>query len=153
VTATAVFSGTHLRPEVINTLHVRLALPDGLHVYAEPVPDGFFATTVSVKSSERIRVGRTVYPKTTPRHFATLGVALNVYEGVVDVQIPMALKANWESIPDVRARVGMPALNAVDLDITVNYQACSETVCYRPEKVSVALRVPTAELIYPTPAQ
>ena len=149
-TVTAFFAGKDLKLEVAHTLHVRLELPQGLHVYGEPLPEGFHATTVTLRPSDGIRVGAPIYPPTTPKRFEALGVTLSVYEGAVDVRVPVTRNAKWSSVPELRGRLGLPPLEAVGLDIVVNYQACSETICYRPERVRLSVTVPTADLVYPT---
>ena len=63
------------------------------------------------------------YPKTKPVEFEALDVTLNVYEGVVDVAIPVSLTAevmNW-TIRDKPESIEIP--------LSVLYQACSDTVC------------------------
>lgn len=77
-------------------------------------------------------------------------MTLNIYEGVVDVTVPVTRNANWNSLPELRGRFGLPPLKEADLDIVVNYQACSETICYRPETLRLSVTVPTADLVYPT---
>jgi len=149
-TVTAFFGGKDLKLEVANTLHVRLELPEGLHVYGEPLPEGFHKTTVTLRPSAGIRVGTPIYPPTTPKSFGALGVTLNVYAGVVDVRVPVTRNAKWNSLAELRGRLGFPPLTAMDLDIVVNYQACSETICFRPESVRLSVTVPTTDLVYPT---
>ena len=146
----AFFAGRDMKLEVANTLHVRLELADGLHVYGEPLPDGFYATTATVRPSTGIRVGEPVYPQTTPRAFPALDVTLNTYEGVVDIAVPVTRTAEWDELAEFRRRAGFPSLAAVTLDIEVNYQACSETICYRPERVRFSIPVPTADLLLPS---
>ena len=145
----AFFAGKDMKLEVANTLHVRIELADGLHVYGEPVPDGFHATTATLRPSEGIRIGEPIYPPTTPRAFPVLGVTLNTYEGVVDVAVPVTRTAAWDDLSEFRRRMGFPPLKEVTLDVEVNYQACSETVCYLPERVRFSVPVPAADLVFP----
>ena len=46
------------------TLYVDIDLDDGLHVYGDPVPDGYVATTVTVTAPEGVTVGE---PRTRRR--------------------------------------------------------------------------------------
>lgn len=146
----AFFAGEDMKLEVANTLHVRLELADGLHVYGEPLPDGFYATTATVRPSTGIRIGEPIYPRTTPQDFPALGVTLNTYEGVVDIAVPVTRTAEWDELAQFRRRAGFPPLRAVTLDVEVNYQACNDTICYRPERVRFSVPVPAADLVFPT---
>ncbi len=148
-TVTATPAGRVMRPEVINTLRVRLDLPPGLHVYGTPLPEGFVPTRVAVRPSHQLRLGAPVYPGTTPRRFEALGVTLPVYDGALTVDVPVALHAGWNRFLDAPARAGMPAVERVSLTVDVDYQACSSTICYPPDRVRLTLEVPTAGLIYP----
>ncbi len=146
---TAFLSDKHLKLEVANSLHVRLEMAEGLHAYAEPLPKGFYPTTVTVRPSPGVRIGAPIYPPTTPKRFEALDVTLNVYKGVVDIAVPITRTAEWGRWPDLPSRFGFPAPQAVALNIVVKYQACSETICYLPQTVRLSVNAPTADLIMP----
>jgi len=145
----AFLSDKDLTLETVSTLHVRLEMADGLHVYAEPLPEGFHATTVTVQPSPGMRIGEPIYPPTTPKRFEALGVTLNVYEGVVDVAVPVTRTAELERVFDLRRRLGFSERKTVDFQIVVKHQACSATVCYPPRTERLRVSVPTAELVMP----
>ena len=88
-------------------------------------------------------------PWTTPKAFPALGVTLSTYEGVVDVAAPVTRTAKWDELAEFRRRAGVRPLRAVTLDIEVNYQACSETVFCRPERVRFSVPVPAGDLVFP----
>jgi peroxiredoxin len=145
----AFLSDRNLKLETVSTLHVRLELADGLHVYAEPLPDGFYATTVTVEPSPELRIGEPVYPPTGPQRFEALGVTLNVYEGVVNIAVPITVTAEWERVANLRRRAGFSVRETVDFQVVVKHQVCSATVCYRPETERLRVRAPLAELVIP----
>ena len=70
-----------------------------------------------------------------------LDVTLNVYEGMVDVAAPITPTAELFG-PDYS-----PPRESVELDVVVEYQACSETVCYLPEVARLSVSVPTSALV------
>ena len=93
VQISAFLSDTSLKFETQSTLYVRFELEDGLHMYGRPLPDGYIASEATISDTPGLRVGAARYPTTAPREFPELGVTLNVYEGVVDVAIPVTPNA------------------------------------------------------------
>jgi len=145
----AFLSDRSLTLETVSTVHVRLELAEGLHVYAEPLPEGFHGTTVTVRPVRGLRIGEPIYPPTSPKRFDALGVTLNVYEGIVDVAVPVTRTAELERQFELRRRAGFSDRTTVDLEIVVKYQACSATVCYTPKTERLELQVPTQDLVMP----
>ena len=129
--------------ETQSTIHVRFELEEGLHMYGRPLPEGYIASEVTVPDIPGLRVGTVQYPATHPREFPELGVTLNVYEGVVDVAIPVTpnVEVFHRSNPD-RPEV-------VDVPLSVLYQVCSETICYTPRTETLSLAVPFQPLLSP----
>ena len=137
----AFLSDADLKLEVVETLNVRIDLAAGFHIYAEPLPEGFFPTTVKVKPTPGVRLGEPRYPPTEPMEFEALGVTLPVYEEVVDIAVPITGTSELWSSPEPP--------RSVKLDVVVGYQVCSDTVCYAPETATLSIDAPTAELIEP----
>ncbi len=140
----AFLSDADLRLEVTNTLYVRLELAAGHHVYAEPLPQGFYPTTVDVEPAHGLRIGDPIYPPTRPREFEILGVTLNVYEDAAEIAVPITgTTVLWDGSETGGTESPAPA----ELDIVVNYQVCSETICYRPEVARLKIELPIAPRI------
>jgi len=140
---TAFLADDSLKFESHSKLYARFELAEGLHIYGGDLPEGYFATTVSVEETKGLRVGDPVYPETTPKRFEALDVTLNVYEGVVDIAIPVSLTAevmNWTN-PNKPKSIAIP--------VKVDYQVCSETVCYLPRSESLTVEVPVTILVMP----
>lgn len=144
-TLSARLSDSALRLEVTEMVHVDLVIDEGFHVYAAPVPEGFVATTVSIPPTPGLRVGEPIYPPTAPKEFPELGVTLNVYDDRVDIAIPVT--GTFELL-DYRKPLPEGG-RSITLPIDVVYQACSETVCFRPRSHRLELVVPLAELVMP----
>lgn len=140
---TAFLADESLKFEYYSNLYIRFELADGLHIYGGDLPEGFIATTVSVEDTKGLRVGEPVYPETKPMRFDALDVTLNVYEGVVDIAIPVSLTAevmNWTN-PNKPESVNIP--------VKVDYQVCSDSVCYMPKSETLTVEVPVTNLIMP----
>jgi len=143
VSITAFLADESLKFEYRSVLYVRLELEDGLHIYGGDLPEGFFATTVTVDETKGLRAATPMYPETTPKTFDTLDVTLDVYEGVVDIAVPVSLTAevmNW---------INRDKPEFMEIPVTINYQVCSDTVCYQPKSESVTVRVPVSALVMP----
>lgn len=140
---TAFLADESLKFEYRSLLYVRLELEPGMHIYGGDLPDGFIATTVSVEDTKGLRVGRPAYPETKAKRFDKLDVTLNVHEGVVDVAIPVSLTSevmNWTNRNKPKS---------MNIPVKVNYQVCSESVCYPPKSESVTVKVPVNALLMP----
>ena len=86
-------------------------------------------------------MGDAQYPTTHPRAFPELGVTLNVYEGVVDVAIPVTPNAEVYH----GSNVDRPEI--VNLPVSVLFQVCSETICYVPRTEELSLDIPFEPLL------
>ena len=140
VRVSAFLADQGLKFESTSNLYVRFEVADGYHIYGNPLPDGYIASTAHIASTNGVRSGDPIYPPTTPRQFPELGVTLNVYEGTTDIAIPIALGSeilNWpiENKP-----------TEIEIPIEVVYQACSETVCYVPKRTTLGLQIPIEAL-------
>lgn len=143
VKITAFLADESLKFEYRSVLYVRFELAKGLHIYGDPLPDGFVSTTVSIDETKGLRTGAPHYPKTKPVVFDALDVTLNVYEGNVDIAIPVSLTAevmNW-TIRDKPESIEIP--------LSVRYQVCSDTVCYPPKTEKLSVTVPISQLLMP----
>lgn len=118
-------------------LYVRLDLDEGLHVYGQPVPEGFIATEVSVGLPEGVRAEPVQYPPTRPFRVEGIDEAFHAFDGVVEVEVPLT-----SSVRDQES---------VTLEVTVTYQACDERQCFLPQTRRLRLEVPVGSLARPAP--
>ncbi len=143
VKVSAFLADESLRFESESTVYVRFEVANGYHMYAAPLPEGFIASTATIAATKGVRVGEPKYPQTTPREFPALGVTLNVYEGVTDVAIPVIVGSeilDW-SLRDKPTEIELP--------IEVVFQACSEKVCFRPQRKQLVLKAPIGSHVMP----
>ena len=143
VRISAFLSDESMTFETQSTVHVRFELEDGLHMYGRPLPDNYIASEVTIPDTPGLWVGTVQYPPTYQREFPLLGVTLNVYEGVVDVAIPVTPNA------DVFHRSNQDRPDVVDVPLSILYQVCSETICYTPRTETLTLAAPFQPLLSP----
>ena len=138
VKISAFTSDPSLQFETQTMVYVRFELEDGLHMYGRPLPDGYIASEATIPDISGLRVGEARYPPTHEQEFPLLGVTLNVYEGVVDVAIPVTPNAE---------RFTSRLSQEVDIPIEVLFQACSDTICYTPRTETLSVTLPIEPLL------
>jgi len=120
-----------------STLYVDFDLDEGLHIYGTPIPEGYTATEVSVSGPERARSGAPRYPGTKPFKVEGLAEEFQVLDGDPRVAVSIQSSLNeGESFP---------------LEVTVKYQACTDSECMLPQTQTLNLEVPIHPLNLPAP--
>jgi hypothetical protein len=107
-------------------LTVELTIPPGLHLYTQPVPEGYIPLSIEVAPIPGMVVGEPQWPASQPFQVAGLEEPFQVYTGNVKVALPVTLTEED---------------NDQSLQITVRYQSCSDTDCLMPSTVNLALPV------------
>jgi peroxiredoxin len=143
-TITAFLADGELRRDVASTLYVRIAMDEGFHVYADPLPEGFVATQVAVGPVEGLEIDEATYPPTQRRDFPQLQVTLPVYESSAVISVPVTAAGELFA-----GGVGAGKQATIAIPVKVTYQACSETVCYRPRTAELTVQAPLAGLVLP----
>jgi len=124
-------------------LVVRLEMPDGLHTYGEPVPDGMVATHIEVEGPDGFCCEEVESPPTRPFHLPGVNAPLHVWEGTVDFVIPTY--ANTALVRTVR-----DGAESITLTVRVRYQACDDARCFIPRTQTIELEVPVTSGITPS---
>lgn len=113
---------------------VAFTISTGFHVNANPATFPYLiATEVShtPNPEECVNVGKSVYPKAIYKKFAFAEKPLAVYEGDVNVRLPLSLpKAG-------KCKSGAQ----FSLPITIKVQACDEQECYPPATLNSTISV------------
>jgi peroxiredoxin len=107
-------------------LTVELQLEPGLHVYGDPIPDGYVPLSVEVGPIEGLDVGQLEAPRPKPFRVAGLDEQFYVYDGSVTVTVPLTFGQ---------------AVGDQVVEVLVRCQACSETECSPPEALHFRLPV------------
>jgi peroxiredoxin len=113
-------------------LTVELTLAPGLHVYGEPIPEGYIPLAVDVAPIDGLEVGTATFPIPHPYRIEGLEEEFVVYEGTVVIAIPLTFTQEGED---------------QTVHVTVRYQACSEAGCFVPQTMSLQLPVKAADLV------
>ncbi|MDP2327854.1 MAG: protein-disulfide reductase DsbD family protein [Dehalococcoidia bacterium] len=118
---------------------VRFDLDEGLHLYGEPIPDGYIATTVEVAAPEGIETAATTAPPTHRFRMEGLDETFHVFEGRVEFEVPV-----WTTV-----REGGPFA----LDVTVRFQACDDRQCFLPQTRTLRVEARLEPLVKAAPAE
>ena len=106
---------------------VVLGIPGGLHVNSHR-PTGEYAIPTTVKATARgVTIGKVSYPAGRNRKFSFSESPINVYEGRAAFNFNVTVPATFQG-------------NSVAVRVTVNYQACTEEVCYPPKTKEITIR-------------
>jgi hypothetical protein len=132
-----------LRQGIVRQLVTTFELPDGLHIYGEPVPHGLTATEIRVEGPDGLVTLPIEAPPTTPLHSEALGIDLNVWSGMVNLAIPLY------PVGDLVSECRPIEEPAVELSVHVTFQACTDETCMLPQTRTLTLRVELEEVDVP----
>ena len=133
VTVSATLGGEGMVFGEVSILYVDIDLDEGLHLYGQPIPEGFIPTEVSVEAPEGVRVEETRYPSTVPFHIDGIDEEFHTFEaGQVRVAVPISN--------------GLREGDSFPLKVNVRYQACTDRECYLPQNRTLELDVPLLPL-------
>ena len=108
---------------------VRLAITSGYHVNANPATYSYLiATEVKAGNDQGITVGTPTYPVAARKKFEFADEPLAVYEGNIEVKLPLRIDAPVTSGPR-------------SLPITVRVQACDTEKCFPPATLNATIPV------------
>jgi peroxiredoxin len=113
-------------------LTVELTLPPGLHVYGQPIPEGYIPLSVDVAPIAGLEVGTVNFPVPHPYRIEGLEEEFLVYERTVVVSVPLTFTQEGED---------------QTVHVTVSYQACNDAGCFVPQTVSLQLPVKSVDLV------
>ncbi|MEM7287909.1 MAG: protein-disulfide reductase DsbD domain-containing protein [Actinomycetota bacterium] len=119
---------------VLHDLIVRFAVPEGLHLYGEPVPDGMVATAVDFDEDEGLVVRPAIFPPTVDHTLAGTGEVLHIFEGDVTVRVPITHNGRSMQWRD-------DGSTFIAVRGTVRWQACDDDVCHLPQRHRFELEV------------
>lgn len=109
------------------TLNVRVELQDGWHINSETPLDSFLVPTTLDIRSDGVEFGRPRFPQPMIQQNKVMG-DLSLYTGTFNVQVP-AKRARKSGAPaaSVNGRTR----------VTLNYQACNNSMCLPPKSITV----------------
>ncbi len=136
IKVSATLHGGAIKQGAQREIIVRFELPEGLHIYGQPVPDGMIPTTVTVSGPEGLAVEETIFPPTEQLRLESLDLDLPVWSGQVDIRVPIyalsALQSECRPLDQ----------DEIDIEVAVRYQACDDNVCLLPKSESFTITAP-----------
>ena len=126
---------TEIGVGVLHDLLVRFAVPEGLHLYGEPVPTGMVATSVDFDDDEGLVARPAEFPETIEHTLAGTGEVLHVFEGEVTIRVPITHNGRSLQWRD-------DGSTFIEVAGTVRWQACDDDVCHLPQTYRFELEVP-----------
>ena len=115
---------------------VAFKISAGFHVNANPATFPYLIATEVTHTSnpdECVNVGKPVYPTAIYKKFAFAEKPLAVYEGDVNVRLPLSLPGKCYVTYKSGAQLSLP--------ITIKVQACDEQECYPPATLTSTISV------------
>ena len=107
---------------------IALSISPGYHVNANPATfDYLIATNVTAGKSEGLSTGKPVYPAAEKKKFQFAEAPLAVYEGEVQIKLPLTAAANASGVRS--------------LPVDVRVQACDQEKCFPPDTLHTTLAV------------
>jgi peroxiredoxin len=143
IRVTATYHGGNglMKSGALRQIVVRFDLAPGVHIYAQPVPDGMVATTIGVSGPPGLHVGDTQAPASHPLTLPGLDAALQVWNGQVDFVVPVRADDRIASLVEAIRD------EEIEIEVVVDYQACSDESCRIPQRETLTLTVPLAPLV------
>jgi len=124
----AYFDSPTYRPYQQLRLTIELTVKEGWHVYTTPIPAGYTALGAELAPMDGVDTGTPTWPAGRSHRVEGLDEEFSVLDGVIRGQVPVTF-AVAAGTGDLRP------------EVTVRYQACSDTTCLRPATVSLSLLV------------
>jgi DsbC/DsbD-like thiol-disulfide interchange protein len=135
------FHGDSLPTGITREIVATIRVPEGKHIYSEPVPEGLVATSIELDSNSGIVAYTPVQPKTSPLTLTGSDTTLQVYEGNTVLRLPVAQNGQLIEKTDEG--------NFVTVSGKVHWQACDDKECDLPESVDFEFRIKVESLNVP----
>ncbi len=129
------FDGESLAVGIVRDLLIRLRVPEGQHLYHDPVPEGMVATSVELDDSVGLVAFNPIFPETHPHKLESTGDVLQIFDGDVFIRIPIT--HNQRST--IERGDGSEVL---PISGTVRWQSCDDEVCHVPTTHRFEIEIP-----------
>jgi len=117
---------------------------EGMHVYAPGAAD-YRVIGFELEAHPWIEQLPVRYPASTPYYFEPFDETVPVYEEPFEIVQELILAGTLEAQREMRDQ------QDVTISGTLEYQACSETICYPPQSVALTWTVPLRALVFERP--
>jgi hypothetical protein len=119
---------------------------EGMHVYA-PGADDYQVIALTLEPLPYVTTLPVEYPESTAYYFEPFDEYVPVYESAFKLVQEVILQGSRE------AQATLRELDTLTLTGTLDYQACSETICYPPQSVELRWTMPLRPLVFNAPRQ
>lgn len=123
------------RPGATITLYAAVTPRQKMHVYA-PGQKDYISIELATTASPEFKAGPPTYPTPVDFYYAPLRETVKVY----DKPFRIAQEVTIAATADLRRRAA--AGESLTVAGTLDYQACDDAVCYRPESLKVSWTIP-----------
>ena len=131
------FEGDTLPAGISRQIVARFSVPEGMHLYGQPVPEGLVAASIQLDQDLEGIVSYTpIAPKTHTLTLSGDGHTLQVYEGDVVLRLPVAQNGRAIEKDDEGRWVRISG--------KVRWQACDDEKCDVPREYPFSFRLPAA---------
>ncbi len=125
-----------IRQGVRRKLIVRFELPDDLHIYDTPVPEGMVATEINLNGPPGLIFEEIKAPPTEELTLTSPEVTLNIWSNRVDFEIP------FYGVGELVSETRPLDASEATINIDIRYQACNDETCLLSQKTSLTLTLP-----------
>jgi len=129
--------GGALRAGPRRRMVVRVEMPEGLHIYDDPVPTGMVATTIALAGPDGLRHGAVEAPPTHEFELPGVSEPLRVWDRSVDFVMDV-----WAD--SMLGKAIAAGTDSIEVEVTVRYQACDDAQRLIPRSRTLTLDVPLA---------
>lgn len=131
--------GERLAVSVLRDLVARIEVPAGRHVYAAPAPVGNVQVEFVLDEDPQIVARTVVKPESASLTLGGTGEVIQVYEGAVEVRLPIAVNADLG--------VAVTEVCNITLSGELRWQTCDDQVCDLPRREKFSVTVPVAAAV------
>lgn len=125
--------GQQLAVGVLRHLVCQIEVPEGLHLYADPAPEGMVSFTMTLDAQSKLVARELIRPESEAHTVTGTGEVIRVHHGRVELRLPITANAAITS-----------ATGSAMLDLTgeVSWQTCDDEVCDVPRRIQFEFSVP-----------
>lgn len=103
-----------------------IEIPQGLHVNSNRPTGEYMIPTIVMLTGDGVTINEIIYPEGENKTFPFSPVPISVYDGRVVIPFEFSIPRNFKA-------------RSAKLSAKVNFQACTDEVCYQPESRTVEL--------------
>jgi peroxiredoxin len=126
--------GPALVPTVQRDLLIRLQVPPGRHLYADPAPAGSVPVSVTLERNDSLVLRPLIRPPSAEHQLADTDEAFEVHDGLVELRLPLTISGKRKDQPRELTVAG-----------EVRWQCCDDKVCDIPERQRFELQLPLGD--------